>query len=117
MNTSYAYVWAKYQTWERVYASRDVAGARTLSDLVSDPVDADDDADDDARQTQVFEVELVGTLAEISEATFTSLEKGQTLSLQGEIVYVTKRLSADLIEVYVDSRVAYEVVARAAWQH
>lgn len=110
MNTSYAYVWAKYQTWERVYASRDVAGARALADLVSNPADADDDA----RQTQVFEVELVGTLAQLSEVTFTSLEKGQTFSLQGEIVYVTKRLSADLIEVYVDSRVAYEVVARAA---
>jgi hypothetical protein len=108
LDTIAAFVWAKYQAWDLEYAGRDVASANTIARLCVDPVSADDGA----RQTKTFEVEAVGTLTGLSERAFAGLTKGAQLLLCGEIVYVTKRLSADLIEIYSDSRVAYEIVAR-----
>ena len=96
--------------WHRAYGPMPTDSARATATYIRDPASYDDDP----RDARVFELDLHGTVADMSRASFAALLPRSWVNVRGRQVYVTRRISADAIEVYDDAEIAYRTVV-APW--
>lgn len=105
---SRALVWEHYGgAWHRYGDPMEAGGARALAGLIRDPVSDDDDAHD----TRVFELEVRGVIADMDRARFAALKPKTWTTIRGVRVYVTRRVSPVVIEVYDNNEMTYRIVA------
>lgn len=84
------------------------AGAEATASLISDT----SSEDDSIYKTRTFVLEFSGTLISRTKEEWAALKNHDILEIGGESVWVTARLESELLEVYRDSTISYEIVGR-----
>lgn len=101
-----AMLWERWgNAWHRCSGPMDAAAARALAGLIRDPV-----SDDDPHDTRAFEVDAVGTIADMSSEAFQALKPKTWTTLRGRLVYVVRWLGPEMLKIYDDNASAYSLV-------
>lgn len=104
---------ARAMVWERLGGQWHCQGVMStldalgLASLIRDPVSDDDDAHD----VTVFELEMSGVVSDLPASVFSSLHEKHRVQIRGCSVFVTRRLSPTVVQVYDNSIVDYYLVA------